>query len=635
MVAGGVAAAAAGALYFLTSDTESLCQDVRDLKLLGGLKREMSEIAVRKHFSAVELFEKCAAAYPNRVSMVNVDESGAATPFSWREMDIYSNQVANWGLGLGLLPGDNVALVMDNRPEYVAIWAGMAKIGVRTALINTNLVGKNLEHCLKIADARAYIIGREHVAKCVELMDRLPGSNWFSSVTFKSMVTYPYQTDGSSLPAGFQELDEVVLSRNQSQPPRPGVSPVAPLLYIYTSGTTGLPKAAAVTSVRYTSAAKAFHMAFNITEEDRIYCCLPLYHSAAGMLGVGMSWASGATMVVRRKFSTRNYWRDCALYDCTVVQYIGELCRYLTLSPESPHDRQHRVRLAVGNGLRPDVWGKFVERFGVETIGEFYGATEGNTALVNLRNRYGSIGNLPRAVSKLGLAPFYLFQFDVEEEKVVRDKSGRCIRCGPNEVGEMLARIDTQKDPLSRFDGYRNKAATDKKIVRDVEKEGDQWFRTGDLLYYDKYGNYYFVDRIGDTFRWKGENVSTNEVAEVLNGFDGVQEANVYGVTIPHHDGRACMAALVVNPNFDATAFYKYNSENLPAYSRPVFLRLSTEMQITGTFKHQKVAWRKEGFDPSKVKDKLMMADNNAKTYVPVDDVLYNNIINDKLKAKL
>ena len=519
-IAGGMAAAVGSALYFLTSDTESLCQDVRDLKLLGGLQREMFEIAKRKHFSAVELFEATAAKFPNRVCMVNVDESGAATPFSWREMDIYSNQVANWGLGVGLLPGDNVALVMDNRPEYVAIWVGMAKIGVRAALINTNLIGKPLEHCLTIADAKAYIIGREHVAKCVELKEKIAG-NWFSSTTFKSVITYPYQTDGSTLPAGFQDLDEVVLSRNQSQPPRPGVAPTSPLLFIYTSGTTGLPKAAAVTSIRYTSASKAFQKAYNLSEEDRVYCCLPLYHSAAGMLGVGMSWSSGAALVVRRKFSARNFWRDCVLYDCTVVQYIGELCRYLTLASESPYDRQHRVRLAVGNGLRPDVWGKFTERFGIETIGEFYGATEGNAALVNLRNRYGSIGNLPRVLSKLGLAPFYLFKFDVEEEKVVRDKQGRCIRCGPNEVGEMLAKIDTEKNPLSRFDGYKNKAATEKKIVKNVEKEGDAWFRTGDLLYYDQYGNYFFVDRIGDTFRWKGENVSTNEVAEVLNGFEG------------------------------------------------------------------------------------------------------------------
>jgi fatty-acyl-CoA synthase len=239
------------------------------------------------------------------------------------------------------------------------------------------------------------------------------------------------------------------------------------------------------------------------------------------MLGVGMSWTSGAALVIRRKFSARNFWRDISLYECSVIQYIGELCRYLTLHAPSEYDRKHKIRVAIGNGLRPDVWSKFQERFNIPTIGEFYGATEGNCALLNLRNKFGSIGNLPVWVSKLGLAPFYLFKFDVENETVIRDAQGRCIRCAPNEVGEMLGKIEPDKNPLSRFDGYSNKDATEKKILRNVEVEGDQWFRTGDLLYYDKSGNYYFVDRIGDTFRWKGENVSTNEVAEVLAGVKG------------------------------------------------------------------------------------------------------------------
>jgi fatty-acyl-CoA synthase len=239
------------------------------------------------------------------------------------------------------------------------------------------------------------------------------------------------------------------------------------------------------------------------------------------MLGVGMSWVTGATLVIRRKFSARNFWRDCGLHSCTVIQYIGELCRYLTLQPPSPSDTQHNIRIAVGNGLRPDVWSKFQERFNIPVIGEFYGATEGNCALLNLRNKFGSIGNLPVVVSKLGLAPFYIYKFDVEKETVIRDENGRCIRCGPNEVGEMLGKIDPARNPISRFDGYNNKEATEKKIILNVECEGDKWFRTGDLLYYDQVGNYYFVDRIGDTFRWKGENVSTNEVAEVLSGIKG------------------------------------------------------------------------------------------------------------------
>ena len=506
----------AGITYFLSVDTESVCQDFSDIKILGGLQKEMFRLAARKSFSAVELFQETAKRLPHRPAMIYLDDASGAIPYSWKEMDVISNQVANWGLSLGLKAGDHISILMDNRPEMVIFWIGMAKIGVQSALINTHLAGKPLHHSLSISGAKAHLVGREHVEKCVDIRSQgdIEGK-WFSSGSLKELF------EQKEFINGFEDIDSVILSQESTQPKMPTVAPNAPFLFIYTSGTTGLPKAATVNSLRYTSAAKGFSNAFKVTDEDRIYCCLPLYHSAAGMLGVGTSWASGATIVLRKKFSARNFWKDCAAFDCTTIQYIGELCRYLVNVPESPYDRQHRVRLAVGNGLRPDVWGKFQNRFGITQIGEFYGATEGNCALVNMRNKFGSVGNLPRALSKLSLAPFYLFKFDVETETVLRDKDGRCIRCGPDEVGEMMGRIDVDKNPMSRFDGYQNKEATKKKVVCDVEKKGDQWFRTGDLLYFDRYGNYYFVDRIGDTFRWKGENVSTNEVAEVVSGMKG------------------------------------------------------------------------------------------------------------------
>jgi len=330
-------------------------------------------------------------------------------------------------------------------------------------------------------------------------------------------------------------------------------------------------------------------------------------------------------MVLARKFSATNFFADCAATKATVMQYIGELCRYLVNSPPQPSDKKHQVRKAIGNGLRPDVWGPFVERFGITTVCEFYGSTEGNAALFNAGMKQGAVGFMPPLFQKI--LPMFLVEFDVVAEEPIRGKDGFCIPCKPNDVGELLGKID-MNDPLLRFDGYLGKGNTEKKILKDVFEKGDAYFRSGDLLKTDGHGFYYFVDRIGDTFRWKGDNVSTNEVAEVFNVFKGCRECNVYGVSIPGQDGRAGMASLIMDADIDLAKLYKYVCDNLPAYSRPIFLRKSTEIEITGTFKHRKVELVKEGFDPAQTKEPVYVIDNNAKTYRPITDADLKDINN-------
>ena len=335
---------------------------------------------------------------------------------------------------------------------------------------------------------------------------------------------------------------------------------------------------------------------------------------------------------MRSKFSVSKFWEDIHNYKCNVFQYIGELCRYLLAQPPGPFDKSN-IRLVIGNGLRPDIWDAFKTRFNIKQIGEFYGATEGNAGLVNYHNRTGAIGYIPPFAQRF--MPIVLVKFDVETEEVIRGPDGFCIPCAAGEPGELISLI-IDGDATQAFVGYTDKAATEKKILRDVFVKGDKYFRSGDLLSRDNRGFFFFVDRIGDTFRWKGENVSTGEVALVLSDIKGVKEANVYGVTIPGCDGRAGMSTLVTDTNvFDFAHAYQRIEAELPSYARPVFLRIQPEIEITGTFKHLKFNLQKEGFNPSTVVDPIYFRDDAAKTYVRLTPQLYDQIVGGALRARL
>jgi fatty-acyl-CoA synthase len=402
-------------------------------------------------------------------------------------------------------------------------------------------------------------------------------------------------------------------------------------LFIYTSGTTGMPKAANMNHYRVMLACHAFAGVMDTRADDCMYDCLPMYHTAGGLLATGAVLVKGGAVVLREKFSAREFWDDVTRWNCTLVQYIGEFCRYLINSPPHPKERAHRLRLVCGNGLRPDIWHEFKTRFQIPKILEFYAATEGNVTMFNFEGKEGAVGRIPWFLAHR--FPTKIVRFDVERQQPVRNERGFCIECEPNEAGEVIGKIlkDSSK-PGQRFEGYATQTETEKKVLHNVFAKGDIWFRTGDLMRKDKDGYFYFVDRIGDTFRWKGENVSTTEVEEAIGAFDGVLAANVYGVNVPGRDGRAGMATISAQPAFNLALFREHLSQRLPDYARPVFLRLRTDIETTSTFKIKKIDLAQQGFDPRTVSDPIYVNDPAAKAFVRIDEPLYERIVGKQVR---
>jgi len=562
------------------------------------------------------------ARHPDRVLPAVIDERAAesgdspalisdAGCLSYRELSERSNQYARWWLAQGRAQGEAVGLLMPNRPEYLAIWLGITKVGGVVALLNTNLTGVSLAHCIQVAAPKHLIVAPELIDSLATALPHLAAPPIVS-------VYGPSQAPFRRLDRGLEAYGRLSLDETERRP----VTIEDRALYIYTSGTTGLPKAAAVSHGRLMQWTHWFAGMMDTTPADRMYNCLPMYHSVGGVQAPGALLVRGGSVVLAEKFSARRFWPDIVRRDCTIFQYIGELCRYLLHAP-SPLEPEHRIRLACGNGLRPDIWNEFKSRFRIPRIFEFYAATEGNVSFFNVEGEPGSIGRIPSFLAHR--FPAALVRFDVQKGEPVRNEQGFCIRCNPNEVGEAVGQL--LKDPSnlgSRFDGYTDKEASEKKILRNVFQPGDAWFRTGDLMRRDERGFFYFVDRIGDTFRWKGENVATSEVSMALCEFPGIREATVYGVEIPGADGRAGMAALVLSDDqLDLRALWAHVTSRLPAYARPLFLRLRSEIEVTTTFKYAKTDLVREGYDPAATADPI---DPESATFIRVDHDLYQRI---------
>jgi fatty-acyl-CoA synthase len=361
------------------------------------------------------------------------------------------------------------------------------------------------------------------------------------------------------------------------------------------------------------------------TPHDRMYNCLPMYHSIGGTVAIGAVLINGGSVFVREKFSRSAFWDDVARWECTLVQYIGELCRYLLSAPSHPLERAHKIRLFCGNGLRGDVWEPFKKRFSIPRILEFYAATEGNFSLFNVEERPGALGRVPPFLSHR--FPAALVKHDVETGEPLRDAEGHCVPCAPDETGEAIGRIGETDSSAGRFEGYSEEAQSERKILRNVFAPGDAWFRTGDLMRKDAQGFWYFVDRTGDTFRWKGENVSTLEVAEAISSFPGIAQAAVYGVSVPKTEGRAGMAALLSDAAIDLDLLRRHIAERLPSYANPLFLRMRRELDMTETFKHKKAELVREGFDPTEISDPIYFDDRAKRRYVRLDAPLFRRIV--------
>jgi fatty-acyl-CoA synthase len=542
--------------------------------------------------------------------------------FTYRTLAERSAKYARWAIARGIAKGDVVALLMPNRPEYMAIWLGITRVGGIVALLNTNLTGSGLAHGVNTAAPRYLIVD-------ATLLDRVIALG-------QDLASAPAIWVHGSGDDQFERIDADI-ERYPNDALRDGECRSVTIddraLYIYTSGTTGLPKAANVSHARLMQWSYWFAGLMDTQPSDRIYNCLPMYHSVGGVLATGAVLVSGGAVIIRETFSARQFWTDIVAWNCTLFQYIGELCRYLLQTEPHPHETVHRIRLCCGNGLRPEVWTPFKERFRIPHILEFYAATEGNVSLVNVEGRPGAIGRVPRFLAHR--FPAALVKYDAEADTPVRDARGFCVRCAPHEVGEAIGRIPIDRSKVgSRFDGYTNEQASEEKILRDVFEPGDAWFRTGDLMRQDEHGYFYFVDRVGDTFRWKGENVATAEVAETICGFPGIKEAAVYGVTIPGTDGRAGMATIAADERFDLAAFRTHIVDRLPEYACPLFLRVRDRLDITDTFKHTKHALMREGYDPSAIRDAIYFNDRERQAFVRLDRSLYDRIHQGPIAAK-
>jgi fatty-acyl-CoA synthase len=536
--------------------------------------------------------------------------------FTYNALVQRANQYARWALEQGLAKGDVVCLLMTNRPEYFAIWLGVTSVGVVVSLLNTNLVGSSLAHCIRIVSPKHIIASAEFVDT---LTDVLPQLDLSPAVWTHGQDRASLSHSAPGIEQGIARCSGEPLSASEQH--TPAIDDLA--LYIYTSGTTGLPKAARVSHARTMQWSHWFAGMMDVQPIDRMYNCLPMYHSVGGVQTIGAMLATGGSVVVREKFSASHFWTDVAHWDCTLFQYIGELCRYLLHTASSDDETLHRIRLACGNGLAPEIWDTFKDRFRIPQILEFYAATEGSVSLFNIQGKRGAIGHIPSYLTHR-FSPL-LVSTAIETGEPARNAQGFCIPCAPNQPGEALGKvIDDPSNLGSRFEGYASTEASEKKILRNVLAPGDAWFRTGDLMRKDEKGYYYFIDRIGDTFRRKGENVATSEVAEVLGRFPGVLHANVYGVAVPGVEGRVGMAAVSTDRELNLDGLREHLSRCLPFYAKPVFLRIRNQVNLTGTFKYSKTELVREGYDPDACADPLYF--DNAEKFVPLDNNLYQRI---------
>jgi len=560
------------------------------------------------------MFQTTAAKYSNKSAIVCGDSE-----LTWGQFNALTNQYAHSLKSQGVARGDCVTVLIENRTELLCSIFALAKIGATAGLVNTGLTDRPLAHCISVVESKKCLVGQELLAAISGVKGNLTLQDkdylWVADPLIIADAP-DWATDFSATLAGMPtdnlpETDEIVAGE------------IA--LYIFTSGTTGLPKPALIYHRKIMSAAKPYSkVGFHAKPSDRMYICLPLYHATGFLLGIGSCLHSGASMFVRRRFSATQFWPEVQKYQTTLFIYVGELCRYLAMAPECPDEKNNPLKTMLGNGLRPDIWDTFRNRFGVKRITEIYGSSEGNVTLLNILNKESTIGT--------GSVVVMLVKYDIENDEIVLDEDGKVIEVKPGEAGLMLGQIDDRY----KFDGYKNADATNDKILTDLREPGDRWFNTGDLIRTVDVGfamglpHYQFVDRVGDTFRWRAENVSTNEVGEILNACDQVEISNVYGVDIPGAEGKAGMAAITLTPGqqFNAAEFTEFVDRELPAFARPVFVRIEQEQDTTGTFKLFKGKLKQQAYHLDQVDEPLYVRQPKSKQYELLDRGFYDQLIN-------
>ena len=548
------------------------------------------------------MLSRTAERYPGSIAIKHEGE-----PITYGELDAWSNRIAHYFIARGLRPGQAVAVFMDSRPAILAVVAAIAKAGGVAAMINVHQRRNVLLHSLRCCSPILYVVGEELLAAFAEVRDQLGDIADHALCLVRDGEGMPQQPRDTDLAApGFVDLDRAALSQPKYRPViTDRICLGDPCFYIFTSGTTGLPKAAIMSHERWIKAGHAFGgTCLELGPDDTLYAPLPLYHNQALTLAWSSACVHGAALAIRRKFSVSGLWDDCRRHQASALVYIGEIPRYLINQPARSDDRDHPVRKMIGVGLRADIWHSFKERFGIDEIYEIYAASEFNIAFLNVLNLDCTVGVCP--------LPWALVEFDVESGRPVRNRRGRLVRVSKGEVGLLIAKVGDR----TRFHGYTDPAATERKLLHDVFWKGDLWVDSGDLMRSIGFGHLQFVDRVGDTFRWKSENVSTGEVEGIIHALDSVAEATVYGVTIPGAVGRAGMVTVIPvdgardgdgeqTHGLDLDEFLRHLRSELPAYAIPVFVRVAGGLEVTGTFKHRKVELREQGYDPALTADPI------------------------------
>ena len=572
-------------------------------------QKQVANVGTENRESWGSMLEENALKFPDNPA-VKSDEAN----LSYREYNAAVNRCANYFISQGMKKGDVACVCLENRPELLIVYSAVAKIGGINSMINTNLRRDSLKHCLTLHPARFYIIGEEVMKAFEEIKD---------DMGLGSGQTLYFIADKDQRPAPEGFIDVSGASRNFPATNPTTVSDVKPadtIAYVFTSGTTGgMPKAAIITHGRLVrSRYYNGKTVLNMKPHDTMYVPLPFFHTNALALSWPTVFANGSAVAIRRKFSVSNFWKDVHKYNATAWCYIGELCRYLMNQPPKSSDRYNPLNKMIGNGLRSDIWNDFKHRFGISKVFEIYGAAESNLYFVNLLNLDYTVGRCR--------LPYAVVNYDVDEDEPVRHKNGFMRKVKVGETGLLLGEI-SETNP---FIGYTSQEATESKILRDVFEKGDEWFNTGDLVRDIGYGHVQFADRTGDTFRWKGENVSTTEVEKVANMFPQIALSAVYGARMPGGDGRAGMIAIIPesdvdSPDFESLADFFHRA--LPAYAVPRFVRIQTGFDYTPTHKIKKVKLKKEGFDINQVQEPLFVLLPETSVYQPLTAEIYVKIM--------
>lgn len=538
---------------------------------------------------------------------------------SYEDFNAWTNRIAHFFLAQGFKKGDVVGVFVPNSPELLAAITGLNKIGVIAALVNTSQRQHVLHHSFEMVSPKANIIGEDLVAAFDEIKNELTcKKNYFWSDCDTLLAS-------NETPANYENFEQAIRSSSSANPKETQNSMAKDInFYIYTSGTTGLPKAVEFTNSRWLKAFAGFgYTAMCLNKDDVMYVTLPFYHATALVICWGSVLAGHATLAMRKSFSASEFWSDIRKYNATSFGYVGELCRYLMNQEPSSNDKRHQVKKIVGNGLRPNIWTDFKERFGIENVIELYASSEGNIGMLNILNLDNTVG--------VCMFPYAIVKYDQDKQEPVKNSKGRYIPVKKGDPGLLITKITRLTQPAS----YTDPEKTKQLILRNVFIDGDKWFNTGDMMRDIGFRHMQFVDRLGDTFRWKGENVSTTELENVISKFAYINEAVVYGVEIPGTNGRAGMATIV--PKGDAAQLENrlkelltYFQKNLPHYAIPIFLRIKTDLDITGTFKYKKSDLKKEGYNPDITKDAIYALLPKSSEYKKLDRVNYHNIISEQ-----